>query len=121
MRTGPATYRVQQVIPVHLQTRWHQFDQRSDAQLAPITRRVSGELVGITLDIQVLAGGLLAAEHELRGTGLDRAFYRPGSLAFDMAGVQHRIKLCWEDQDDHQDVTLSLQQQRLAGPPAHLQ
>jgi hypothetical protein len=99
----------------------HRFDQRSDVQLAPITRKDNGKLVGITLDIQGLALGLLAAEHELRGAGLDRALYRPGSLVFDMEGVQHRIQLCWEDQDEHQDVTLSLQQRLIAGAPAHPQ
>lgn len=85
----------------------HQFTQRADVQLAPLMRRDTSELIGITVDIQGLALGLLATEHDITGTLLDRAFYRPAALVFDMAGIKHRITLSWEDRGSHVDVVLT--------------
>lgn len=82
----------------------HQFTQRGDVQVAPLMRRDTSELIGITVDIQGLPLGLLATDYDITGTGLDRAFYRPAALVFDMAGVKHRITLSWEDGAPHHQV-----------------
>ena len=63
--------------------------------------------MGITLDIQGLEFALLAADHDITGTGLDKALYRPGAFVFDIGGVKHRIQLSWEDGLHHEDVTIT--------------
>jgi hypothetical protein len=84
----------------------HQFTQRAHVQLAPLLRKDDGVLIGITLNIQGLAFALLATDHDIAGTGLDRSFYRPGSIAFAMGGARHTIMLSWNDTHHHNDVTL---------------
>ncbi|WP_316186329.1 MULTISPECIES: hypothetical protein [unclassified Bradyrhizobium] len=85
--------------------RGHRFTQRSDVKMFPLLRRETQEIIGITVDIQGL--GLLATDHDVEGAGLDKAFYRPGALVFDMGGVRHRIRLSWEDGISHFDVLLT--------------
>jgi hypothetical protein len=89
----------------------HQFKQREDVQLAPIIEKNGAGIVGITLNIQGLEFALLASEHDVRGTGLDKAIYRPDALEFNMAGLRHRIQLSWEDATPHQDVLITWQRQ----------
>jgi hypothetical protein len=86
----------------------HQFTQRADVQLAPLVRKGTDELVGITLDIQGMALALLATDHDTTGTGLDKAFCRPAAFVFDMGGIRHRIRLSWEDALHHEEVILTL-------------
>lgn len=83
------------------------FRQRHDVQMAPLIRRGTDELLGITLDMQGLALAILAADQDTAGTGLDRAFYRPSAIVFDMGDVRHRIRLSWEDALPHDEVTLT--------------
>jgi hypothetical protein len=35
---------------------------------------------------------LLATDHPIKGTGLDKAIYRPGKLVFDLGRVTHSIQ-----------------------------
>jgi len=63
--------------------------------------------MGITLGIQGLEFALLAADHDITGTGLDKALYRPGAFVFDMGGIRHRIRLSWEDRLPHEDVIIT--------------
>jgi hypothetical protein len=86
----------------------HRFTQRADVQLAPLIRSGTEELIGITLDIQGMALALLATEHDTSGTGLDKAFYRPSALVFDIGDVRHAIRLSWEDARSHEEVVLTL-------------
>jgi hypothetical protein len=86
----------------------HQFFRRDNVQLAPVVRAGGDEVMGITLDIQGLEFALLAAEHDITGTGLDKALYRLGVFVFDMGGVRHRIQLSWEDGLSHEDVIITL-------------
>jgi|SRR5215813_7852105 len=85
----------------------HQFWRRENVQLAPIVKAGGDTVMGITLDIQGLEFALLAAEHDINGTGLDRALYRPGAFVFNMAGVEHRIQISWEDGGCHEDVIIT--------------
>jgi hypothetical protein len=85
----------------------HQFWRRDNVQLAPIVRAGGDQVMGITLDVQGLEFALLAADHDITGTGLDKALYRPGALAFDMGGVRHRIQFSWEDGVPHEDVIIT--------------
>jgi hypothetical protein len=53
--------------------------------------------MGIMLDLQRLKFALLAADHDVTGTSLNKALYRPGAIVFDMGGTRHRIELSWEE------------------------
>jgi hypothetical protein len=86
----------------------HQFYRRDHVQLAPIVRAAGDEVMGITLDIQGLEFALLAADHDITGTSLDKALYRPGAFVFDIGGVRYRIQLSWEDGLSHEDVIITL-------------
>lgn len=55
----------------------------------------------------VRADALLAADHDVTGTGLDRALYRPGAFVFRMGEIAHRIPLSWEDGLRHEDVIIT--------------
>jgi hypothetical protein len=85
----------------------HQFWRRENVQLAPIVKTGGDTVMGITLDIQGLEFALLAADHDVNGTRLDKALFRPGALVFDMAGVKHRIQISWEDGQRHEDVIIT--------------
>lgn len=85
----------------------HQFWRRDNIQIAPVVKTGGDEIVGITLDLQGLEFALLAADHDVTGTGLDKALYRPGAFVFDMGGTKHRIELSWEDGMPHQDVIIT--------------
>jgi len=87
----------------------HQFTQRAHVQLAPLLRKGDGELIGITMNVQGLDLALLATNHDIAGTGLDRGFYRPGSVAFDMGYARHLMMLSWNDAHQHDGVTLAWQ------------
>ncbi|WP_146006687.1 hypothetical protein [Bradyrhizobium forestalis] len=63
--------------------------------------------MGITLDIQGLEFALLATDHDINGTGLDKALYRPGAFVFRMGATTHRIQLSWEDGLSHEDVIIT--------------
>jgi hypothetical protein len=67
-------------------------------------RSGSDEIMGIILDIEGLEFAVLAADHDITGTRLDKALFRPGALVFDMDGVKHRIQLSWGDGLPHEDV-----------------
>jgi hypothetical protein len=82
----------------------HQFWRRDNIQIAPVVKTGGDEIMGITLDLQGLEFALLAADHDVTGTGLDKALYRPAAFVFDMDGTRHRIQLSWEDGLSHQDV-----------------
>ena len=58
----------------------------------------------LSIDIEGLEFALLAADHDITGTRLDKALFRPGALVFDMDGVKHRIRLSWGDGLPHEDV-----------------
>jgi hypothetical protein len=85
----------------------HQFGRQDNVQLAPLVKTGGDEIIGITLDIQGLEFALLAANHDITGTGLDKALYRPGAFVFRMDGTKHRIQLSWEDGLPHQDVIIT--------------
>jgi hypothetical protein len=85
----------------------HQFWRRDNIQIAPVVKTGGDEIMGITLDLQGLELALLAADHDVTGTGLDKALYRPGAFVFDMGGTKHRIELSWEDGLPHQDVIVT--------------
>jgi hypothetical protein len=82
----------------------HQFWRRDNIQIAPMVKTGGDEIMGITLDLQGLEFAPLAADHDVTGTGLDKALYRPAAFVFDMDGTRHRIQLSWEDGLPHQDV-----------------
>jgi hypothetical protein len=46
--------------------------------MMPLLVRGSNDIVGMSIDIQGMKIGVLAAEHDIGGTGFDRAVYRPG-------------------------------------------
>jgi hypothetical protein len=85
----------------------HQFWRRDNIQIAPVVKTGGDEIMGITLDLQGLEFALLAADHDVTGTGLDKALYRPAAFVFDMGGSRHRIQLSWEDGLPHQDVIIT--------------
>ena len=84
-----------------------QFWRSDNIQIAPVVKAGSDEIVGITLNLQGLEVALLAADHDLAGTGLDKALYRPGAFVFDMNGTRHRIQLSWEDVQPHEEVIIT--------------
>jgi hypothetical protein len=85
----------------------HQFWRRDNIQLAPVVKTGGDEIMGITLDLQGLEFALLAAEHDVTGTGLDKALYRPGAFVFRMGATMHRIQLSWEAGLRHEDVIIT--------------
>jgi hypothetical protein len=85
----------------------HQFWRRDSIQIAPVVKTGGDEIMGITLDLQGLEFALLATDHDVAGTGLDKALYRPGAFVFDMGGTKHRLELSWEDGLHHQDVIIT--------------
>jgi hypothetical protein len=96
----------------------HQFWRRDNIQIAPVVKTGGDEIVGITLDLQGLEFALLAADHDVAGTALDKALYRPATFLFDMDGIRHRIQLSWEDGLPHEDVIITWKKPdgRGAGP-----
>ena len=84
----------------------HQFTQRADVPLAVAGLMRDGQLVGMTLVFQGFGLGLIA-DHDLAGSGYEKAFYRPGSLIFDTGSVRHQIELSWDDGAPHPEVTLT--------------
>jgi hypothetical protein len=85
----------------------HQFTRKDEFQLAPIIREGNDQLAGILTDIQGFHIGLLATDHSIKGTGMDKAIYRPGKLVFDLGRVTHSIQLCWEDALDHITIMIA--------------
>jgi hypothetical protein len=85
----------------------YQFTRKDEFQLAPIIRIENDQLAGIITDIQGFHTGLLATDHPIKGTGLDKAIYRPGKLVFDLGRVKHSIQLCWEDTLPHITITIA--------------
>jgi hypothetical protein len=85
----------------------HQFAWRESIQFAPILKRGTEEVVGITTDIQGFQVGLLAADHVIAGTGLDKAVYRPRRLIFKMGRLTHTIDFSWNDNLPHMYVTIT--------------
>jgi hypothetical protein len=81
------------------------FTYHGNFSFGPIIMRDSNEIVGLLTDIQGIHIGLLAADQEIQGTGLDRGFYRPGKLIFKLGNVTHSIQLCWEDELKHDEIT----------------
>jgi hypothetical protein len=64
------------------------------------------EIVGLLTDIQGFHISVLAADQQIRGTGLDRGFYRPGKLIFKLGDVANSIQISWEDELKHDEITL---------------
>jgi hypothetical protein len=85
----------------------YQFTRKDEFQLAPIIRAGNDQLAGIITDIQGFRIGLLTTDHPIKGTGLDKAIYRPGKLVFDLGRVTHSIQLCWEDTLEHITITIT--------------
>jgi hypothetical protein len=85
----------------------YQFTRKDEFQLAPITKKDNDQLAGIITDIQGFQIGLLATHDPIKGTGLDKAVYRPGKLVFDLGKVRHSIQLCWEDTLPHMTITIT--------------
>jgi hypothetical protein len=56
----------------------YRFWQRRNIEMMPLLVRGSNDIVGMSIDIQGMKIGVLAAEHDIGGTGFDRAVYRPG-------------------------------------------
>jgi hypothetical protein len=83
------------------------FSWRETLELAPILKRGTEEVVGITTNIQGFQIGVLATDHDITGTGLDKAVYRPGRLIFKMEHLTHVIEMCWDDDLPHMDVTIT--------------
>jgi hypothetical protein len=54
----------------------HQFWRRDNIQIAPVVKTGGDEIVGITLDLLGLEFALLATDHDVAATGLDKALYR---------------------------------------------
>ena len=57
----------------------HQFWRHENIRIAPVVKAGGDEIMGVTLDLQGIEFTLLAAGHDLAGTGLDKALYRPGA------------------------------------------
>jgi hypothetical protein len=85
----------------------YQFTQKENIQLAPILRRGTEEVVGILTDLQGFQIGVLATDHDIIGTGLDKAVYRPGKLIFKMGRFTHVIEMSWDDNLPHMDITIT--------------
>lgn len=85
----------------------YRFWQKRNIEIAPLLVRGSNDIVGMSIDIQGMQIGVLAAEHDIAGTGFDRAIYRPKSLVFKMAHLTHTIQMCWDDTLPHMDITLT--------------
>jgi hypothetical protein len=85
----------------------YRFWQKRNVEMMPLLVRGSNDIVGMSIDIQGMKIGVLAAEHDIAGTGFDRAIYRPGSLVFKMDRLTHTIQMCWDDTLPHMNVTLT--------------
>lgn len=85
-----------------------QFTRADTIQIAPLVRPGVDEIVGMALDLQGLHFALVAAEHDIAGTALKEALYRPGGFAFGMGASTHRIQLSWEDGLRHEDVLMEV-------------
>ncbi|SDT11343.1 hypothetical protein [Bradyrhizobium canariense] len=51
----------------------HQFWRRDNIQIVPVVKTGGDEIMGITLDLQGLEFALLVGDHDVTGTGLDKA------------------------------------------------
>ncbi len=83
-----------------------QFTRADNIQIAPLVKTGGDEIMGIALDLQGLHFALVAAEHDITGTPLKQAPYRPGGFVFRMGTTTHRIQLSWEDRLRHEDVIM---------------
>lgn len=78
---------------------------RETLQFSPLLVRETHDTIGMLTNIQGLQLGLLAAKHDIKGTSLDKAVYRPRSVIFKMAHVTNTIELSWDDGIPHMDFT----------------
>jgi hypothetical protein len=85
----------------------YRFWQKRNIEIAPLLVRGSNDIVGMSIDIQGMQIGVLAADHDIAGTGFDRAIYRPQRLIFKMGNLTNTIQLSWEDTLSHMDITLT--------------
>jgi hypothetical protein len=85
----------------------YQFTRKDNFEMAPILKTETDQLAGIVTDIQGFQLGLLATDHPIRGTGLDKAIYRPGRLIFEYGPVSHTLQLSWDDDIPHINITIS--------------
>jgi hypothetical protein len=85
----------------------HRFWRRDNIQIAPVVKTGGDEIVGITLNLQGLEFALLATDHDVADTGLDKALYRPAAFDFKIGAATHRIQLSWEDGLPHENVTIT--------------
>lgn len=67
----------------------YRFWQKRNIEIAPLLVRGSNDIVGVSIDIQGMQIGVLAADHD--GTGFDRAIYRPQRLIFEMGNLTNTI------------------------------
>jgi hypothetical protein len=59
----------------------YRFWQKRNVEIMPLLVRGSNDIVGMSIDIQGMKISVLAAEHDIAGTGFDRAIFRPGRRA----------------------------------------
>ena len=81
------------------------FTRSDSVGLAPLLITGSDDLVGLMADVQGVHLGLLAINHPIKGTGLDRSIFRPKNLFFKLGRLTHTIQMCWEDSREHIDIT----------------
>lgn len=85
----------------------YKFTRRDTLDVAPLIKRGSDDVLGLWSNIQGFELGLLATDHDISGTGLDKALYRPGAFIFKIGHKTHTLRLSWEDDLKHGDVTLT--------------
>jgi hypothetical protein len=85
----------------------HQFTRRDSFRLAPLLQKDSDIIVGMITDVQGLELGLVAAEHDIREKGFEKALYRPSSFVFKIGRLSHTLRLSWEDGHEHLDVIVT--------------
>jgi hypothetical protein len=76
--------------------------------ITPISKRSTGEVVGIIAKIRGLKFVLLAADHPIAGTNIDKTIYRPGRIVFENRATVSTIELSWEDRLAHDDCICTL-------------
>jgi hypothetical protein len=76
--------------------------------ITPISKRSTGEIVGIIAKIRGLKFVLLAADHPIAGTNIDKTIYRPGRIVFENWATVSTIELSWEDRLAHDDCFCTL-------------
>ncbi len=82
------------------------FVRKDDFGLAPLLHNETNEISGMLFNIQGLQLALLAANHDVKETALEKVAYRPGALIFKIGRLIHKIQLCWDDKESHPSVQM---------------